>query len=331
MNAPAGHPPMLAVEDLAVRFYTLRGVVHALDGVSLEADHGEAVGLVGETGCGKSITARAILRLIDPPGRIVRGRIVFEGRDLLALGPSEIRAIRGGAISMVSQEPKMSLNPVMRVGDQVAETLVVHDRGLTGRAARAQALEMLAAVAIPDPRRMARRYPHELSGGMAQRIMIAMMLVTRPKLLIADEPTSALDVTIQAQILDLMAGLIADIGSSVLMITHDLAIVAETCDRVAVMYAGRVVETGPVADVLRRPQHPYTIGLLRTLPDQADRDAPLYSIAGSVPSLLSRPTGCGFAPRCQFATERCRAERPPDYALDGGHRVACFLHESDPL
>ncbi len=331
MDRPAEHRPMLAVEDLAVRFYTLRGVVHALEGVSLDADRGEAVGLVGETGCGKSITARAILRLIDPPGRIVRGRVVFEGRDLLALAPREIRVIRGSAISMISQEPKMSLNPVMRVGDQVAETLLVHDRGLTRRAARAQALEMLALVAIPDPRRMARRYPHELSGGMAQRIMIAMMVVTRPKLLIADEPTSALDVTIQAQILDLMAGLIADIGSAVLMITHDLAIVAETCDRVAVMYAGVVVESGPVASVLRRPQHPYTVGLLQTLPDQADRDAPLHSIEGTVPSLLVEPTGCRFAPRCQHAMTRCRAERPPDFALDGDHRVACFLHEGDQL
>ena len=178
---------------------------------------------------------------------------------------------------------------------------------------------------------MARRYAHELSGGMAQRIMIAMMLVTRPKLLIADEPTSALDVTIQAQILDLMAGLIADIGSAVLMITHDLAIVAETCDRVAVMYAGVVVESGPVAAVLRRPQHPYTVGLLQTLPDQADRDTPLYSIEGTVPSLLEEPTGCRFAPRCRHAMSRCRAERPPDYALDDDHRVACFLHEGDQL
>ena len=329
MDEAAETHPLLAVEDLRVQFFTLRGVVHALDRVSLSAEHGQAVGLVGETGCGKTITARAILRLIDPPGRIVAGRVAFEGRDLLAMTEREIREIRGSKISMICQEPKMSLNPVMRVGEQVAESLLIHDRSLTRRSARARALEMLAAVAIPDPKRMAQRYPHELSGGMAQRIMIAMMLVTRPRLLIADEPTSALDVTIQAQILDLMSNLIAEIGSAVLMISHDLAIVAETCDRVVVMYAGNVIESGRVAAVLRDPQHPYTQGLLRTLPDQADRAAPLYSIEGNVPSLLSPPEGCRFAPRCEHAMARCRAERPPAYALDADHHVACFLHAGD--
>jgi oligopeptide/dipeptide ABC transporter ATP-binding protein len=305
MDARVTNQPLLQVEDLRIRFYTLRGVVHALDEITLHVNTGESVGIVGETGCGKSITARGILRLIDPPGRIIKGTVKFEGMDLLSLSEGDIRKIRGSQISMIMQEPKMSLNPSMRVGKQVAETLMIHDRSLNKRAARARALEMLAAVAIPDPGRMARRYPHELSGGMAQRIMIAMMLVTRPKLLIADEPTSALDVTIQAQIIDLMNDLIEQIGSSVLMISHDLGVVAETCDRVIVMYAGNVVESGRVTDVLRDPQHPYTQGLLKTLPDQVDADDILFSIEGNVPSLLAPPTGCRFAPR----------------------DVSCFLHE----
>jgi len=329
MDPPAPPPPLLSVADLRIRFYTLRGVVHALEGVSLHADYGETIGLVGETGCGKSITARAILRLIDPPGRIVGGSVAFEGRELLTLSEREIRGVRGAKISMIMQEPRMSLNPVMRVGRQVAETLMIHDRRLSRHAAWQRAVDMLATVSIPDPRRMARRYPHELSGGMAQRIMIAMMLVRRPKLLIADEPTSALDVTIQAQILDLMNDLIDEIGSSVLMITHDLGIVAETCDRVIVMYAGTVVETGGTAEVLHDPQHPYTRGLLRTLPDQAGPDQPLYSIEGTVPSLLTPPRGCRFASRCGQAMDRCRRQRPPAYALGPGRHVACFLHAAD--
>ena len=327
MDALVTNQPLLRVEDLCIRFYTLRGVVHALDEITLHVNTGESVGIVGETGCGKSITARGILRLIDPPGRIVKGTVNFEGTDLLSLSERDIRKIRGSQISMIMQEPKMSLNPSMRVGKQVAETLMVHDRSLNKRAARAQALEMLAAVAIPDPGRMSRRYPHELSGGMAQRIMIAMMLVTRPKLLIADEPTSALDVTIQAQIIDLMNDLIEQIGSSVLMISHDLGVVAETCDRVIFMYAGNVVESGRVTDVLRDPQHPYTQGLLKTLPDQVDADDVLFSIEGTVPSLLAPPTGCRFAPRCPHVMERCRVEVPPITPLSSDHDVSCFLHE----
>ena len=320
--------PLLSVRGLKVRFYTLRGVVHALEDVTFEANERESIGLVGETGCGKSITARSIVRLIDSPGRIDGGSIHFEGKDLLAMDEREIRAIRGARISMIMQEPKVSLNPVMHVGDQVAETLLIHDPSLNRRAAREQALDMLASVSIPDPRRMARRYPHELSGGMAQRIMIAMMLVTRPRLLIADEPTSALDVTIQAQILDLMTALIEDIQSSVLMITHDLGVVAETCDRVVVMYAGSVVESGDVQSVLREPRHPYTRGLLGTLPDRADADQPLYSIQGNVPSLLEPPRGCRFAPRCERALSRCHEEPVPPYRVGDGHQVSCFLYEA---
>lgn len=318
---------LLRVEDLKVRFHTLRGVVHALEGVDFHLRQQETLGLAGETGCGKSVTARSVLRLIEPPGYISEGRIFFEGRDILKLSQAEVRSLRGSRISMIMQEPKMSLNPVIRVGRQVAETLLIHQPGLRPRAARTQAVEMLAELGIASPRRMARRYPHELSGGMAQRVMIAMMLVTRPKLLIADEPTSALDVTIQAQILELMKELIREIKTSVLMITHDLGIMAESCDRVAVMYAGNVVETGPVRAVLKDPQHPYTQGLLRTVPDNANPDQPLFSIKGNVPSLLLPQRNCRFAPRCEEAFDRCQEEVPPMYSLGEDHRAACFLHQ----
>jgi peptide/nickel transport system ATP-binding protein len=328
MNGSQPENQLLEVDDLAVRFYTLRGTVHALEDVSFKLNQGESVGLVGETGCGKSLTARAILRIVSSPGKIIRGRIRFEDRELLSLSERDIRQIRGNQISMIMQEPKMSLNPSMRVGKQVAETLMIHDRSLGKRAAYARGVDMLNAVSIPDPTQMAKRYPHELSGGMAQRIMIAMMLVTRPKLLIADEPTSALDVTIQAQIIDLINNLIEDIGSSVLMISHDLGVVAETCDRVIVMYAGSVAESGMVRDVMENPQHPYTQGLLRTLPDAIDPDQPLFSIKGTVPNLLEEPLGCRFAPRCPAAMDRCFNQKPPVYDVGTGHQVACFLHEN---
>ncbi len=322
--------PLLDIRDLKVEFHTLRGVVHALQGVSFHLHRRETLGLAGETGCGKSVTALAILRLISRPGRITHGQIFFDGRDLLTVGEAEMRRLRGSQISMIMQEPKMSLNPVIRVGDQVAETLLIHNRSLTRRTAKAKAVEMLAGLEIPDASRMAERYPHELSGGMAQRIMIAMMLVTRPKLLIADEPTSALDVTIQAQILAVMKTLIHEIDTAVLLITHDLGVMAETCDRVAVMYAGSMVEIGPVRAVLKDPQHPYTQGLLKTIPNAVAPDQPLFSIRGTVPSLLQPPTGCAFAPRCEHAVERCRSEAPPRYLLEGGRHVACFLHQGRP-
>jgi oligopeptide/dipeptide ABC transporter ATP-binding protein len=328
MNDAIEKKQLLEVDDLAVRFYTLRGTVHALGDVSFKLSQGESVGLVGETGCGKSLTARAILRIVSSPGKIIRGRIRFEDKELLDLSEKEMRHIRGNQISMIMQEPKMSLNPSMRVGKQVAETLMIHDRGLSKRRAWSQAADMLNAVSIPDPKHMAKRYPHELSGGMAQRIMIAMMLVTRPKLLIADEPTSALDVTIQAQILDLISNLIDELGSSVLMISHDLAIVAETCSRVIVMYAGSVAESGQVTDVMENPQHPYTQGLLRTLPDAVGPDQPLFSIKGTVPNLLEEPPGCRFAPRCPQVMDRCFRQKPPVYDLGAGHQVACFVHEA---
>ncbi len=318
--------PLLNVQNLKVHFFTLRGVVHALERVSFSLDRQQTLGLAGETGCGKSVTARSILRLIDPPGRIMDGRILFEGQNLLALREAAMRRIRGSQISMILQEPKMSLNPVIRVGDQVAETLIIHDRSLSRRAAGRRAVDMLAQLGIADPARMVRRYPHELSGGMCQRIMIAMMLVTRPKLLIADEPTSALDVTIQAQIIELIKKLIREIKTSVLMITHDLGVLAETCDRVAIMYAGDMVEMGSVRRVLRSPQHPYTQGLLQTLPDKSNPDQPLFSIRGNVPSLLEPQTNCRFAPRCAYVMDRCRQEMPPLFALAEDHQAACFLH-----
>jgi oligopeptide/dipeptide ABC transporter ATP-binding protein len=294
--------------------------------VTFQLHRRETLGLAGETGCGKSVTALAILRLISPPGRITQGRILFEGRDLLASSEAEMRDLRGSQISMILQEPKMALNPVLRVGEQVAETLLIHDRSLTRRAGHGRAVEMLGTLGIPDPRRMARRYPHELSGGMAQRVMIAMMLVTRPKLLIADEPTSALDVTIQAQILELMKTLKREINTAVLLITHDLGVMAETCERVAVMYAGSVVEQGPVKSVLKRPRHPYTQGLLRTIPNDVAPDQPLFTIRGQVPSLLQPATGCAFAPRCHLAMPECTRAVPPRYVLEADHQVACFLY-----
>lgn len=319
---------LLDVQDLKVEFPTLRGTIHALQGVTFQLHRRETLGLAGETGCGKSVTALAILRLISPPGRISQGKIVFEGRDLLATSEAEMRDLRGSQISMILQEPKMALNPVIRVGQQVAETLLIHDRTLSRRTARDRAVEMLARLGIPDPQRIARRYPHELSGGMAQRVMIAMMLVTRPKLLIADEPTSALDVTIQAQILELVKALKREIHTAVLLITHDLGVMAETCDRVAVMYAGSVVEQGPVKSVLKRPQHPYTQGLLKTIPNDMAADQPLYSIRGQVPSLLTPPVGCAFAPRCERAMPECAEKVPPQYWLEADHHAACFLHRS---
>jgi len=319
---------LLNVKDLKVQFYTLRGVVHALERVSFHINKQETLGLAGETGCGKSVTARAILRLIDPPGRIENGSIHFNGKNLLEFSDAEMRGIRGSEISMIMQEPKVALNPVIRVGKQIAETLLIHDRSLNGKSARQHAIEMLAELGIPDPGKMSRRYPHELSGGMSQRIMIAMMLVTRPKLLIADEPTSALDVTIQAQILELIKKLIREIETSVLMITHDLGVMAETCDRVAVMYAGNVVEMGSVRAVLKTPHHPYTVSLLQTVPDNANPDQPLFSIKGNVPSLLEPQTHCVFAPRCEHAMERCRKEIPATYFLEEDHQAACFLMEN---
>jgi len=327
-SAPA--KPLLEIDNLQTHFFTAGGVVRAVDGVSWGVNTGETLGVVGESGCGKSVTALSILRLVaDPPGRIVGGAIRFEGINLLELSESEMEAIRGNHISMIFQEPMTSLNPLMTIGRQISEAIALH-RGLSRRDALDQAIEMLRRVHIPEPERRVEAYPHQLSGGMRQRAMIAMALSCNPKLLIADEPTTALDVTIQAQILDLMRELQETLGTAVILITHDMGVVAENADRVVVMYAGRKVEEASADDLFERPGHPYTKGLLGSLPNlevvaRTDaRRARLNEIKGMVPSLANLPQGCSFAPRCGFATAECRAQFPPLSEHRPGHWVACW-------
>src|SRR5689334_12692457 len=329
--------PLLDVEGLKTYFFTRDGVVRAVDGVSFSVGRGETLAVVGESGCGKSVTSLSILRLIaSPPGRTVEGRVVFEGRDLLALPEPEMRKIRGNAISMIFQEPMTSLNPVLTIGHQIAEALVLH-RGLAHDAAEIRAVEMLRLVRMPEPERRVVQYPHQLSGGMRQRVMIAMALACEPRLLIADEPTTALDVTIQAQILDLMRELKARTGAAIMLITHDLGVVAEMAERVVVMYAGRKVEEASVLELFARPRHPYTRGLLHSIPrlgtrigDNAGSErVRLAEIAGTVPSLLQPIVGCAFAPRCRYATPRCRSESPPLEQKGADHLAACW--ESDRI
>ena len=322
-------PSVLEVDQLKTYFYTRDGIVRAVDGVSFCVAPGETLGVVGESGCGKSVTSLSILRLIaSPPGRIVAGRVLFEGRDLLGLTEGEMRAVRGDAISMIFQEPMTSLNPALTVGWQIAESLALH-RGLSRDDAMARAVEMLRKVRMPEPNRRVRQYPHELSGGMRQRVMIAMALACGPKLLIADEPTTALDVTIQAQILELMRLLAAETGAAIILITHDLGVVAEMAQRVVVMYAGRKVEEAPVDELFARPRHPYTRGLLGSMPHLGSsvRGADgkrLVEIPGMVPSLKEEQPGCLFAPRCPNALARCAQEVPPLAAHGPGHWAACW-------
>ncbi|GAB6876386.1 ABC transporter ATP-binding protein [Thermaerobacter litoralis] len=315
--------PLLDVRDLQVQFTRHGQAVTVVDGVSFQVGAGETVALVGESGCGKSVTARSILGLIRPPGRVARGQILFAGQDLLSLGEAEMRRIRGNAIAMVFQEPMTSLNPVYTVGQQIAEALRLH-RGLTGRRALAEAVELLRKVQIADPERRVHEYPHQLSGGMRQRVMIAMALACRPRLLIADEPTTALDVTVQAQILELLRQLQAEFGMAVLMITHDLGVVAEVAQRVVVMYAGKVVEEGTVAEIFRQPGHPYTAGLLQSVPRLGQGKGRLRPIPGTVPDPAAMPGGCRFHPRCPLADERCRREAPTLEPRSETHRVACW-------
>ena len=324
--------PLLEVEDLKTYFFTRDGAVRAVDGVSFSVQRGETLAIVGESGCGKSVTSLSILRLIAAPsGRTVGGRVLFEGTDLLALQDPEMRRIRGDAISMIFQEPMTSLNPVLTIGHQIAEVLTLH-RGLSKADAGARAIEMLRLVHMPEAERRMRQYPHELSGGMRQRVMIAMALACEPRLLIADEPTTALDVTIQAQILDLMRELKKRSGAAIVLITHDLGVVAEMAERVVVMYAGRSVEEAPVADLFARPRHPYTRGLLDSIPKLAGGKRSvmlrLREIAGTVPSLVEPIIGCAFAPRCAYAKARCRTEYPPLEEKLPGHRVACWESET---
>ncbi len=315
---------LLEVAELRTYFHTGEGVARAVDGVSLEVDPGEVVGVVGESGCGKSVLSLSIMGLVAEPGRIEAGSSIrLGGRELTTLGERELRAVRGCDMAMIFQEPTTSLNPVHPVGGQVAESLRAH-RGSGRSEARGRAIELLERVGIADPSRRAGEYPHQLSGGMRQRVMIAMALANEPDLLIADEPTTALDVTIQAQILELLAGLRRDTGMAIMLITHDLGVVAEVCDRVVVMYAGRVVEEGPVADVFRRPAHPYTEGLLAAVPRPGGRGGELAVIPGTVPSATAWPAGCRFRPRCPYGWDRCHEE--PDLLRTGAHqRAGCWL------
>jgi oligopeptide/dipeptide ABC transporter ATP-binding protein len=314
---------LLEIKDLVINFYTYRGVVKAINGINLKINKGEFFGLVGETGCGKSVTGSAILNLVQNPGRIEKGEILFKGEDILRMNEDDIRErIRGKEITMIMQHPIAALNPVMKNGDQIAEAL---SKKMTEREARKRAIEMLKEVNIPEPERVARQYPHQLSGGMAQRVMIAMMLSTEPSLLIADEPTTALDVSIQAQVLKLLEDLIKKQKASVLVITHDLSIVAETCDRVGVMYAGDMVEIGNVDQIIYNPKHPYTVGLMRAIPSEDSKE--LVGIKGNVPDLVNPPSGCRFHPRCDDAMDVCKEEKPKTMQVEADHTVACFLYE----
>ena len=330
MAAPAApSTPLLEIRDLVTEFRTGDGTVRAVDGVSFEIAPRTTLGVVGESGSGKSVTALSIMRLVaSPPGRIASGSIRYAGRDLLALQPAEMRAIRGNRIAMIFQEPMTSLNPVFTVGDQVAEAVRLHQRK-SRREARAVAIDMFRRVGIPSPEDRVDAYPHQLSGGMRQRVMIAMALACKPDLLIADEPTTALDVTIQAQILDLLRSLQRELGMSILLITHDLGVVAETCEDVVVMYAGRVVEQAPVKALFARPRHPYTAGLLASVPAFArgERKGRLQEIPGMVPALGDLPRGCKFQDRCARVQDRCRADDPRLEGAGGDpdHRFRCYF------
>ncbi|MCS7325521.1 MAG: ABC transporter ATP-binding protein [Thermoflexales bacterium] len=326
---PAIDDLMLDVQGLKTYFYTEDGVVKAVDGVDLYVRRGETLGVVGESGCGKSVTSLSIMRLISPPGRIVEGKIIFDGVDLLTLPEHEMTKIRGNRISMIFQQPTSCLNPVFKIGDQVAEVLQIHE-GLGKKASWERAVELLRMVGIPEPHKRAHAYPHEISGGQAQRVMIAMALACQPELLIADEPTTALDVTIQAQILDLMRELKEKTGTAIMLITHDMGVVAEMCDRVVVMYAGQVVEQADVKTIFTKPLHPYTKGLLGSIPVLGQLRERLDTIPGTVPNLIDPPPGCRFEPRCQVCEgavrERCRTELPPLREIEPGHWVRTWLY-----
>ena len=315
--------PLLKVNNLKTYFFTDDGVVKAVDGVNFEVYPGETLGIVGESGCGKSVTSLSILRLLDEKGKIVDGEIIFEGKDLVKLDENEMREIRGNDIAMIFQEPMVALNPVYTVGDQIMEAIILHQK-VHKDEARKIAIDMLRKVGIPEPEKRVDEYPHELSGGMRQRAMIAMALSCHPKLLIADEPTTALDVTIQAQILELMKQLQKDLGMAIIMITHDLGVIAEISDRVAVMYAGKMVEYTDVKRLFKNPKHPYTWALLNAIPRLDIEQERVFSIPGVVPDALHFPSGCKFHTRCEFATEKCRNEEPGLIEIEDGHFVACW-------
>ena len=324
---------LISLKDLQTYFFTPEGVVRALEDVSFDIPQGECLGVLGESGCGKSVTALSIMRLIpSPPGRIMRGSIEFMGRDLLQLPMAKMRQIRGNSIAMIFQEPMTSLNPVYNVGGQIAESVIFH-QDVSRAEALNRAVEMLKLVGIPSPEKRVKEYPHQLSGGMRQRAMIAMAMACQPKLLIADEPTTALDVTIQAQILDLMVELQEELGMSIMMITHDLGVIAEISHHVVVMYAGHVVEYAPIDSLFENPRHPYSQGLMRSIPRLGAKFSqgkqPLQEIPGMVPNLIRPPGGCLFQPRCDQAFERCTQEKPPLFSLDQNHGARCWLAAPD--
>ena len=320
--------PIIEIKNLKTYFKTDEGIAHAVDDISFSVYPGETLGIVGESGCGKSVTSLSIMKLIpQPPGYFAGGEILYKGKNILDIPEREMRGIRGNKISMIFQEPMTSLNPVFTVGHQIEEAIIIH-QGLNAKDARLKAIEMLKLVSIPSPEQRVDEYPHQLSGGMRQRIMIAMALSCNPEVLIADEPTTALDVTIQAQILELMEKLQKELNLSVIMITHDLGVVAEVCDRVVVMYAGQIVEKGSVRDIFKNPQHPYTKGLLASIPKMSEDGSSqsLYNIKGMVPSAIEFPRGCHFNPRCDLVTDKCKNENPDlEYLNNGmGHEVRCW-------
>ncbi|MFO7679378.1 MAG: ABC transporter ATP-binding protein [Chloroflexota bacterium] len=323
---------ILEVKGLKTQYYTEAGVVRAVDGVDIVVKRGEVLGLVGESGCGKSVTSLSIMRLISQPGRIVDGQVFFDNEDLLILPESRMMHIRGNRISMIFQQPQSSLNPVFRIGDQITEVLHIH-QDISKEEAYNRCIELLRMVGIPEPEARARAFPHEMSGGMAQRVMIAMALACVPELLIADEPTTALDVTIQAQILDLMRNLKSKMDTAIILITHDLGVVAEMCDRVDVMYAGRIVEEAQVEELFARPKHPYTAALIGSTPILGQAEKDLVTIPGTVPNLINLPSGCKFAPRCveriEHGLTRCEEEEPELLQMAPDHWVRCWLYDQE--
>jgi oligopeptide transport system ATP-binding protein len=323
--------PLLAVTDLRTYFHTRSGIYRAVDGIDFSVERGETLGIVGESGCGKSVTCYSLMGLIpQPPGRIESGAAMFDGVDLLHCSPKQARSIRGKRIAMIFQDPMTSLNPYLRISEQLIEPLLIHEK-ISRKAALARALAMLAEVGINDAEKRIDFYPHEFSGGMRQRVMIAMALITKPELLIADEPTTALDVTVQAQILELIKKMQNDLGMAVIFITHDLGVISGLCDRVQVMYAGRVVETGDTRTIFYQPKHPYTRALQRSIPSLQPKGSELYTIAGMPPDLSKPLPGCSFAPRCEFATDRCRTETPVLSAPTAGHAHACLRAQANEI
>jgi len=319
---------LLSVKNLKTYFYTKDGVVKAVDGIDFEVNKGETLGMVGESGCGKSVSALSVMRLLPiPPAKIINGEIYFKGKNILKIGEPEMRKVRGKNISMIFQEPMTSLNPVYTIGKQISEAIRLH-QGLNKEKTQEKTIEMLRLVEISEPSRRLKEYPHQMSGGMRQRVMIAMALSCNPELLIADEPTTALDVTIQAQILDLIIKLQKELGTSVLIITHNLGVIAEMADRVIVVYAGKAVESANTHEIFRHPGHPYTRGLLRSVPRlDMDKSVKLQTIEGTVPDALSFPDGCRFHPRCPFASKKCRIEEPPFANIGNGHKVRCWRYD----